>query len=193
MGQTRPLNKVIGITMFVQFAFTFVTASSLSESQAGIMTALDSPALRMISDEDQANLQQIKYQIANEYSDFKTINEVHAFLDKVKLLVQKHPKNVAFAQGDLKELLKFLSQESVTRLIRVDTDPFIMPISDDKIPIAQRAIDEDELTRKLFGAPMRSLMEAKRQQVSRAEDGNHKDGNFFTNFWCKISGSCSNQ
>lgn len=154
--------------------------------------ALDSPALRMISDDDQATLQQIKYHISNDYSEFKQINEVHAFLDKVKLLVQKHPKNVAFAQGDLKELFKFLSQESVTKLIRVDTDPFIMPIGDDKIPFALRAIDEDELTRKLFGAPMRSLVEAKKQQLNRHDDGNHKDGNFFTSFWCKISGGCNN-
>lgn len=154
---------------------------------------VDSPALRIISDEDQQLMQSIKHHIAVDYSEFKTVNEVHAFLDKVKLLVQKHPKNVAFAQSDLRELFKFLSQESVARLIRVDTEPFVMPISDDKIAYAQRALDDDELTRKLFSGPLRSLMEARRQQVSRAEDGNHKDGNFFANFWCKISGGCSNQ
>lgn len=177
---------------------TVASVASLTDSHtsaaAGSLAALDSPALRIISDQDQADVQQIKYHIANEYSDFKTINEVIAFLDKVKLLVQKHPKNIAFAQGDLKEVLKFLSQETVTKLIRVDTDPFVMPISEDKIPLAQRAIDEDELTRKLFSGPVRSLVEVRRQQLSRgSEDSNHKDGNFFTNFWCKISGGCQNQ
>lgn len=167
--------------------------AALPAAPSSHLASLDSPALRMISDEDQQLMQSIKHHIGNEYSDFKTINEVHAFLDKVKLLVQKHPKNVAFAQADLRELLKFLSQESVARLIRVDTEPFVMPISDDKIVYAQRAVDDDELTRKLFGGPLRSLIEARRQQVSRAEDGNHKDGNFFANFWCKISGGCSNQ
>lgn len=171
-----------------------VFAGSIGDTSGAHLAALDSPSLRVVSDEDQAIMSHIKYQIANDYSDFKTIDEVHAFLEKVRLLVQKHQKNTAFAQGDLKELLKFLSQEIVTRLIRVDTEPFIMPISDDKLPFAQRAIDEDELTRKLFGGPLRSLVEAKRQQISRGEDGNHRDGNFFANIWCKISGGChSNQ
>jgi len=153
---------------------------------------IDSPALRVISDEDATTMQNIKHHIENEFANFKSINEVHAFLDKAKLLVQKHPKNVAFAQGDLKDLYKFLSSEMVTKLIRVDTEPFVLPIADDKMPLAQRAIDDDELTRKLFGGPLRSLIEAKRQQISRTEEGNHKDGNFFSNFWCKISGGCSN-
>lgn len=153
----------------------------------------DAQTLRMISDEDQANMQHIRHHIDEDFAKFKTVNEVHAFLDKVNLLAQKHPKNLAFAQGDLKDLHKFLTQEIVTKLIRVDAEPFVMPISDDKMQIAQRAIDEDELTRKLFSGPLRSLIEAKKQQVSRTETGNHGDGgNFFTNFWCKISGNCSN-
>lgn len=170
--------------------------SSSSEQQHSpinsLAALLDSPNLRIISDEDESLMQIIKRQIDDEFSSFKSINDVHSFLDKVKLLVQKHPKNVAFAQGDLKDLQKFLTQEIVTKLIRVDADPFSMPISDEKMPIAQRALEEDELTRKLFSGPLRSLIEAKRQQVSRAEDGNHRDGNFFSNFWCKISGSCPN-
>lgn len=159
---------------------------------ANNLAIFDSVALKIISEDDQANMKHIKQQIEDDFAKFKTINEVHSFLDRVKTLVQKHPKNVAFAQDDLKELHKFLSQEDVTRLIRVDTEPFIMPISDDRMPMAQRAVDEDELTRKLFGGPLRSLVEAKKQQVSHHSDGNHKDGNFFSNFWCKISGGCSN-
>lgn len=160
---------------------------------ANLAAHFDSAAFRIISDEDQNIMQQIKHHIDDEFANFKSINEVHTFLDKVKLLVQKHPKNVAFAQGDLKDLQRFLSQEIVTRLIRVDTEPFIMPISDERMPLAQRAIDEDELTRKLFSGPLRSLVELKRQQVSRAEDGNHRDGrNFFANLWCSMTNSCPN-
>lgn len=188
MGLTIALVTLVGLTM--------VSASALQSQQdsamANLASVIDSPALRVISDEDATTMQHIKYHIGNEFANFKSINEVHAFLDKAKLLVQKHPKNVAFAQGDLKDLYKFLNSEIVTKLIRVDTDPFILPIADDKIPFAQRAIDDDELTRKLFGGPLRSLIEAKRQQLSRSEEGNHKDGNFFSNFWCKISGGCSN-
>lgn len=169
-----------------------VASEAAANAASNLAAHFDSPALRIISDEDQAVMQHIKHQIDDDFANFKSINEVHNFLDKVKLLVQKHPKNVAFAQADLKDLQRFLSQEMVTRLIRVDTEPFIMPISDDRMPLAQRAIDEDELTRKLFSGPLRSLIEVKRQQVSRAEDGNHRDGNFFSNFWCKLSGSCPN-
>lgn len=198
--KTKSKQNLVGLTMSCQFLLLVCSAASLSDGAVAAVSAgssslaaLDSPALRIISDQDEAELAQIKHQIANEYSDFKTIDEVLMFLDKVKLLVQKHPKNVAFAQGDLKELLKFLSQESVTKLIRVDTEPFILPISDEKLLVAQRAIEEDELTRKLFGGPVRSLVETRRQQSLRPEDGNHKDGNFFTNFWCKLSGGCPHQ
>lgn len=153
----------------------------------------ESPAYRVISDEDRMNMQYVKTQIEEGFSGFKDISQVHDFLDKVKLLVQKHPKNVAFAQGDLKELHKFLSQEMVTKLIRVDTTPFELPISEEKMVFAQRAVDEDDLIGKLFGGPLRSLVEAKqRQMTTRTDDGNHRDGNFFSNFWCKISGNCSN-
>lgn len=152
---------------------------------------LDSPALRVISDEDKSNLQTIKHHIQKDYTEFKSINEVHAFLDKVKLLVQKHPKNVAFAQDELKELLKFLSQETVTQLIRIDTDPFVMPIDDSRLKVAQDAVSEDELTGKLFGYPLRSLIES-RKQHNRHDEGNHKDGNFFSNFWCKMTNTCNN-
>lgn len=185
--------------LILRLALTLGLASSLAvcalsgQQPSALSSTLESPALRLVSDEDLQLMQQIKHHIANEYSEFKSVNEVHAFLDKVKLLVQKHPKNVAFAQAELRELLKFLSQESVARLIRLDSEPFVMPISEDRIPLAQRAVDEDELTRKLFGGPLRSLVEARRQQVSRTEDGNHKDGNFFASFWCKISGGCPNQ
>lgn len=164
--------------------------ASMAELQSGMF---ESANLQVISDEDQASMQHIKHQIANDFAHFKNINDVHVFLDKVKLLVQKHPKNVAFAQGDLKELLKFLSQESITRLVRLDSEPFVLPLSDERLALAQRALDDDELSRKLFSAPLRSLLEARKQQVNRSEDGNHKDGNFFTSFWCKISGGCSNQ
>lgn len=182
--------NLVSLTLLAQLGLLVASAASTSDS-AGSLVPFDSPSLRMISDEDQSNMQQIKYHIANEYSDFKNIDEVISFLEKVRVLVQKHPKNLAFAQGDLKELLKFLSQESVTKLIRVDTEWFHpTPVDVDRLAVAQRAIEEDELTRKLFGAPVRSLVEARRQQLSRAEDGNHKDGNFFTNFWCKISGGC---
>jgi hypothetical protein len=170
-------------------------AGAVAEQSAAVQhmnAQFESPAYRVISDEDRALMQQVKNQIEDDFSSFKDVDEVHKFLDKVKLLVQKHPKNVAFAQGDLKELHKFLSQEMVTKLIRVDTMPFEMPISDERMVFAQRAVDEDELTRKLFGGPLRSLAEAKRQHHSRTEDGNHRDGNFFSNFWCKISGNCSN-
>lgn len=191
----KSIINLIALTIATQLATVALVASAgaVVEQGTASLAAFDSPALKIISDEDQNSLQQIKYHIDQDFVNFRSINEVHAFLDKVKLLVQKHPKNVAFAQGDLKELLKFLSQEIVTRLIRVDTEPFIMPLSDDKVPYAQRAVDEDELTRKLFGGPLRSFIEAKRQQVSRNDDGNHKDGNFFANIWCKITGSCSNQ
>lgn len=153
----------------------------------------DHQALKMISDEDMANMRHIVHHMDKDYSEFKSVDEVHMFLDKVKLLVQKHPKNVAFASGDLKALFKLLSEERTTKLIRVDTEPFVMPITDERMQIAQRAIESDELTRKLFGGPVRALVEARRQHLSRAEGGDHKDGNFFTNFWCKISGGCSNQ
>lgn len=148
--------------------------------------------LRVISDQDQQDLQQVKYHVASEYAEFKNIPEVLNFIEKVRVLLQKYPRNVAFAQGELKDLLKFLSQESVHKINRLDDGPFIMPISDDRIPLAQRAVEEDEMTRKLFSGPLRSLVEARRQQNARAEDGNHKDGNFFANFWCKLSGNCSN-
>lgn len=186
--------------MQVALGSLFVCAAPDSSSSSSALTSsnlastLDSPALKIISDDDFATMQQIKFHIQNDYSEFKNIDDVISFLEKVKLLVQKHPKNVAFAQNDLKELLKLLSQESVTKLIRFDTDPFHpTPIGDDKMALAQRALEEDELARKLFGGPIRSLVEARRQQLSRAEDGNHKDGNFFTNFWCKISGGCPHQ
>lgn len=182
--------RLIIIQLILASSTLLVASAAAVEPNSPVAAVFDSPALKLVSDEDQQNMQQIKSQIANDYADLKSIKEVLAFLDDVKLLVQKHPKNVAFAQGDLKELLKFLTQETVTRLIRVDTDPFTLPISDDRIPIAQRAVDEDELTRKLFGGPLHSLVEAKRQQTARA-DGNHKDGNFFANFWCKLSG-CNN-
>ena len=181
------------ILSIFHIALAICLTSSFVGAQPAGSGLVDSQAPKYLSDQDQTDMQQVKHHIANEYSDFKTIQEVMDFLDKVKLLVQKHPKNVAFAQGDYKELFKFLSQEIVTKLIRVDTDPFMMPISEDRIPIAQRAIDEDDLSRKLFAGPLRSLIEARRQQLSRTEDGNHKDGNFFTGIWCKISGSCSNQ
>lgn len=189
------INKV-SLIILVQVAalgFQFALAGTLTELSRANLAHLDSPALKIISDEDSQNLQMIKLHIKNDFIEFKNINDVLAFLDKVKLLVQKHPTNVAFAKGDLKELLNFLSSEIVTRLIRVDTDPFIMPVGDDKIPLALRAIEEDDLTRKLFGGPLRSLVEVRKQQLSRTEEGNHeKDGtNFFTNFWCKISGGCS--
>ena len=165
-------------------------AESLSSS-SGLSLSLDSPSLRIISDDDKANMEQVKYHIANEYADFKNIDEVLAFLGKVQILVQKHPRNIAFAQGELKEMHKFLSQESVTKLLRVDTDLFHpVPMGDDRVALAQRAIEEDDLTRKLFGGPMRSLVESRKQQVSKADEGNHKDGNFFANVWCKISGGC---
>lgn len=169
-----------------------VTNAVAVESNSPVVTSYDSPALRLVSDEDQANMQQIKNQIANDFTDLKSIKDVIAFLDDVKLLVQKHPKNVAFAQGELKELFRFLSQEIVTRLIRVDTDPFAAPLTDERLPLAQRAVEEDELTRKLFSAPLQSHIEAKRQQTARAA-GNYKDGNFFSSLWCKITNSaCSN-
>lgn len=174
-------------------AASVVSDNQNSQQNAGNLAMLDSPALQVISDADKALMQEIKHHITVDFTEFKSINDVHMFLDNVKLLVQKHPKNVAFAQANLKELLKFLSQEIITKLIRVDTDPFVMPLTEDKFALAQRAVDEDELTRKLFGAPLRSLIEARRQQLSRTEDGNHKDGNFFSNFWCKLSGSCPNQ
>lgn len=190
------LYKQNTMTILIQFFLAtcciLAVANAVAvESNSPVATVFDNPALRLVSDEDQANMQQIKSQIANDFSDLKSIKEVIAFLDDVKLLVQKHPKNVAFAQGDLKELFKFLSQEIVTRLIRVDTDPFAAPLTDDRIPWAQRAVEEDELTRRLFAIPLQSHIEAKRQQTARA-DGNHKDGgNFLASWWCKIT-NCSN-
>lgn len=186
------LKYFINWTLVAQLGFVvFASGASTSESVSSSLAVLDSPALKIVSDEDSQSMQQIKYHMDNEYAKFKNIDDVVNFLEKVRTLVQKHPKNTAFAQGDLKDLLKFLSQESVIRLIRVDTDPFYpIPFGEDKIALAQRALEEDELTRKLFEGPIRSLIEARRQQLSRAEDGNHKDGNFFTNFWCKISGGC---
>ena len=182
---------LVAATQLVAFAGALAGAIQ-AEPSASLAALLESPALQIISDEDQANVQAINRHIEEAFANFKTLNEVHAFLDKVKLLVQKHPKNVAFARGDLKHLHKFLSSEIVTRLIRVDTEPFILPIGDDRLPIAQRAVDEDELTGRLFGAPLRKLVEAKKQQLSRTEDGSHKDSNIFTSFWCRILGSCSN-
>lgn len=185
--------SLLGASLIGQFLLLVVAAASLPEGASAAVAAergpFDSAGLRVISDADAADLANIKYHIANDYSEFKTVDEAIAFLDKVKLLVQKHPKNVAFAQDELKDLFKFLSQEIVTKLIRLDTDPFILPISDERLALAQRALEEDELTRKLFSAPVRSLVEARKQP--RPDDGgNHKDGNFFTNFWCKLSGGC---
>lgn len=190
------LSSIVLLAVLFQFAaagLRTTNAVSLTELSKAHWALFESPNSRIVSDDDQASMQSIKHHIQNDFSEFKSIQEVHDFLDKVKLLVQKHPKNTAYAQGDRKELLKFLSQDIITKLIRVDTEPFIMPLSDDKIPLAQKAVDEDELTRRLFGAPLRSWIEVRKQQLSRTEDGNHeKDGtNFFTNFWCKISGSCS--
>lgn len=154
----------------------------------------DSPAYKIISDEDRANMQLAKNHIEAEFANFKNVDEVFKFLDMVKLLVQKHPKNIAFAQGDLKDLHKFLSQEMVTRLIRVDTLPFEMPLNDDnKMSLANRAVQEDELLRKLFGGPLRTLDdERQREKLRPTGDGSHRDGNFFANFWCRLSGNCSN-
>lgn len=188
--------NLFNVAMICQLLFlVFVATCSISEGAVAALQSdggpFDTPALRLVSDSDAADQSQIKHHIANDYSEFKTIDEVTSFLDKVKLLVQKHPKNVAFAKDDLKELLKFLSSEVVTKLIRVDTDQFVQPLSDDKLLVAQRAIDEDELTRKLFGVAVRSVEEKRRTASARPEDGgNHKDGNFFTNIWCKVSGSC---
>lgn len=192
IGLRTIILALAGLTINAMLASTSAVHSPTDSAMTNLASVIDNPNLRVISDEDSTTMQNIKYHIENEFSNFKTINEVHAFLDKAKLLVQKHPKNVAFAQGDLKDLYKFLSSEMVTRLIRVDTDPFILPIADDKMPLAQRAIDDDELTRKLFGGSLRSLIEAKKQQMTRTEEGSHRDGNFFSNFWCKISGGCSN-
>lgn len=191
----KPMNLTLLVILGLaasQLASAGAVHSQPDSGVSNFASIIESPALRVISDEDSRSMQTIKYQIENEFADFKTINEVHSFLDKVKLLVQKHPKNLAFAQGDVKELHKFLSSEMVTRLIRVDSELFVLPIADDRMPLVQRAIDEDELIRKLFGGPYRSLVEAKLQQRTRNEEGNHKDGNFFSNFWCKISGGCSN-
>lgn len=168
-----------------------VLGDSVSEGNGNAVVS-DPIALRVISDEDKSSMEHIASEISRNYENFNTINDVHTFLDKVKLLVQKHPKNIAFAQGNLKELYKLLSSEEVTRLIRVDTDPFVIPIADERTPVALRAVEDDELTRKLFGRALRSLIENRKQSVSRTDDGNHKDGNFFTSFWCKISGSCNN-
>lgn len=173
-------------------AVGLVRAGAIASEQHNVnQPNLDSPALRVISDDDQATMQSIKHHIEYDFADFKTLEEVHSFIDKLRNLVQKHPVNIALAKGDLKDLHKFLSQEVVAKLYRIDTEPFKLPLGDDRIPYAQMALDDDDLTRKLFGGPLRSLVEMRRQQVSRAENGNHKDGNFFTNFWCKISG-CSN-
>lgn len=184
------------VSLLVGLVCGFVTSGCANASQVPqvnqLLGQLDSPQYRMVSDEDQANMAHIKNQISNDYADFKSIDEVHSFLEKVRLLVQKHPRNIAFAQGDLKDLHKFLSQEIVVKLIRVDNEIFNMPITDDRLQLAQRAVDDDDLIRKLFGGPLRSLVEAKRNQMTRGEDGNHKDGNFFTSFWCKISGGCQN-
>lgn len=177
--------------IITQFAFVLLTsAASTSDSLiSNAFTTLDSPAYKLVSDEDSSTMQLIKYHIQNDFSEFKTIDEVVSFLEKVRVLVHKHPKNTAFAQGDLKDLFKFLSQETVAKLMRVDTEPFNpIPVGEDKMALAHRALEEDELVRKLFGVPIRSLVEARRQLSSRTEDGDHKDGNFFTNFWCKISG-----
>lgn len=178
-------------TLFVCSALALLSLANILVSSAPAAAAA-SGDLKVISDQDQQDMQQVKYHIANEYSEFKNIPEVLNFIEKVRLLLQKYPRNNFFAQGELKELLKFLSQESVHRVNRLDDGPFTMPISDDRIPLAQRAVEEDELTRKLFAGPLRSLIEARRQQNARAEDGNHKDGNFFANFWCKLSGNCPN-
>lgn len=181
--------------IIAQLAFCALLTSAASTSDSvssNVFASLDSPAYRLVSDEDASTMQLIKYHIQNDFSEFKTIDEVVSFLEKVRSLVHKHPKNIAFAQGDLKDLFKFLSQEIIAKLIRVDTEQFYpIPVGEDKMALAHRALEEDELVRKLFGVPVRSLVEARRQQLSRAEDGNHKDGNIFTSFWCKISG-CNN-
>lgn len=179
-----------GVLIHTAFALFISDATAQSTNDGNVLAGSDSQALKLLSSEDQANMEVIKFHIGKDYSDFKSIQEVVNFLEKVSLLVQKHPKNLAFAKGDLKEMHKFLSQESIARLIRVDTEPFHPVPVGEKMLVAQRAMEEDELTRKLFGGPMRSLEESRKQQVIRTEDGNHKDGNFFTSFWCKISGGC---
>lgn len=184
------MSQQVKFIIIAQFAFILLTsaASTTSDSVSNAFAALDSSAYKIVSDEDSQTMQLIKNQMNNDYQ-FKSIDEVISFLEKVRILVQKHPKNIAFAQGDLKDLYKFLSQEIVTKLIRVDTDPFYpIPDGEDKMALANRALEEDDLVRKLFGVPFRSLVEARRRNSARADNGDHKDGNFFTNFWCKISG-----
>lgn len=171
---------------------SLVLADSVSEQGASGATP-EAGAKIIISDEDQSSMNYIKNEISHNYQDFNNINEVHSFLDKVKLLVQKHPKNVAFAQGNVKELFKLLSSEEVTRLVRLDTDQFVMPLPEERVAVAQRAIEEDELTRKLFGRPLTSLIENRKQASARPDDQSHKpEGSFFSTMWCKISGSCNN-
>lgn len=152
----------------------------------------DLPTLKLVSDDDLQVMQEIRAHIDREFYPLKSVDEVHILLEKVKTLAQKHPKNVAFAGGDLRELHKFLSLEIVGRLVRVDADPFILPISDERMPLAKRAIEDDDLVKKLFSRPLSSLIESRKQQLSRSDSSNHRDGNFFANFWCKISGTCSN-
>lgn len=149
-------------------------------------------AMSVVSDDDLASQKQIKYHIGNGFTSLKTIDEALSLLDKVRLLIQKHPKNVASASGNMRELHNFLSNETITKLARVDVDPFLPPLTDDKIALAQHAVDEDELTRTIFGVPLRSVIES-RKQSSKSDSSQDKDSNFFQNFWCKLSGSCTNQ
>lgn len=187
-------NLLLQITLLVVLSASthYIQAASITDLTSQDLLKLDSAQLKVVSDDDQKLMEIIKHHITRDFAEFKSFHEVFNFLDKVKLLVQKHPKNVAFAQGELRDLFKFLSQESVTKLARVDTEPFTMPITDDKIPLAWHAIEEDELTGKLFSGPLRSLVEMRKQELTKLEPTNHKDGNnFFTTFWCKISGGCS--
>lgn len=196
LQQTTSTKTILLLQIFLLVALAastqYTQAASITDLTSQDALKLESAQLRVVSDDDQKLMEIIKHHISRDYADFKSFNEVFSFLDKVKLLVQKHPKNVAFAQGDLRDLFKFLSQESVTKLARVDIEPFAMPITDDKIPLAWHAIEEDELTGKLFSGPLRVLVEVRKQELTKLEPANHKDGNnFFTTFWCKISGGCS--
>jgi hypothetical protein len=182
-------------------------AGAVAEEPA-VAGQLDSAGDRglVVSDEDRATMQRVKSLLETNFSapSFKELDEVHKFLGQVRLLAHRHPKNVAFARAELKELHQLLSQEPVTRLVRLDASPFEAPVSsDERLALAQRAADEDELTGKLFGGPLRSLAEEaerrrrrqQQQQHARTEDaagGQHRDGNFFVNLWCKISGECPN-
>lgn len=168
------------------------SSASLTEMTRQHYDLIDSSQYKVVSDEDQKLVETVKHHITTNFVDLKTFPEVFGFLEKVKLLVQKHPKNIAFAQGDLKELMKFLTQDMVTKLIRVDTEPFTLPLTDDKIPLAWHAMEEDDLVKNLFGVPLRLVVEQRKLELTKSEPTNHKDNNnFFANFWCKISGGCS--